>query len=916
MASSLDERMGNAENEDDYTYIEYDYYDEEMTEEKKIDYDQDGKQLEQDNKRLKNSTGSVISAVTVEGDETDKDDEDEYTYEYEEETILESVMESDYKKRYMNQNIYIDDSTAVPPPLPAYRATTTGDENTASAISTPKEASTLTSTFTLTIPRKAPPAVQASISPITRCVNDPVVTPRSKNVIKEEDDASVHLSASKKRASAANSVGLSELSKQLRILQAKNESQAVDNHRLERQLRILADLQGISVGELRRALEDACASEAFGELQNRVSKLKYELEAATLAKQAELRKDATAPHIANLELRVGELEEVEEKQAKEIRTLYEDLRQERAKSMRLESENQPLKKALQDMIQRCQSETARAAQLEADLRKEIQGLRELQSKKMRKEAERSRDTMHGVGKSAGTTRGGDGVAAAGNSSSSSVMTVPLEMATDYEEMVQLLKKRDAELRDVQAKLHADETQRAEKLNDAEERARQIHMDMRVEKDKLALTVKELEDADGQNGLRLAQYKARFAVQDERIVDMGQQLDSLYVAFTLLKEEYDSENEKHAAMMTNLNDADAEIARQTNEMEIEQEKKKGRPQRERGVWPPGPSPSTARSTSTASVNSTTHSGSNTSTEEVAPQSATTSAYVGDHRHSIVATAPVATAPISPGTPDPTRQCHSMHDAPYAIDAPITYATARAFHPSPERTPSTWQLLFPNGQDQSGTGDRYEGVNNASNDGRHRGRHQHQQDQYQHHHELISGPLIEESNSMLRKWKNKPKASKIYFRGQGYQWEVNPKRSFPLEFGISKVEYNPNHPLSFAVYLDPSTKGAPVIRAAALNERDYHRWMAALYKATTGEEYQGAPEIPIITSPSYTPSSVSSPRLQSMQRSTHSNARRPHDRRFSHLSSPRPSSNRSIQSLQGEGQEDFDLQRALALSRLET
>merc|ERR1711937_1136017 len=121
-------------------------------------------------------------------------------------------------------------------------------------------------------------------------------------------------------------------------------------------------------------------------------------------------------------------------------------------------------------------------------------------------------------------------------------------------MVKLLKLKDEELRNTKAKFHADEIRRAEAPKDAEERLRQTQMDMKVEVDKLALTVKELEDADGQNGLRLAQFKARFTVQDERIVDMGQQLDSLYTAFNLLNEEMDSENVKRAAMMSNLQDA--------------------------------------------------------------------------------------------------------------------------------------------------------------------------------------------------------------------------------------------------------------------------------------------------------------------------------------------------------------------------
>merc|ERR1719428_724411 len=136
-----------------------------------------------------------------------------------------------------------------------------------------------------------------------------------------------------------------------------------------------------------------------------------------------------------------------------------------------------------------------------------------------------------------------------------------EMAADYEQMVQSLKKKDEEVQKLQAKLYMNEIRQAEKLKDVEERLRQTQIDMKVEADKMALTVKELEDADGQNGLRLAQFKARFAVQDERIVDMGQQLDSLYTAFDILKEDFDSEDRRREAMSRNLKNADAEIARQ-------------------------------------------------------------------------------------------------------------------------------------------------------------------------------------------------------------------------------------------------------------------------------------------------------------------------------------------------------------------
>jgi chromosome segregation ATPase len=158
--------------------------------------------------------------------------------------------------------------------------------------------------------------------------------------------------------------GLSELSKQLRIFQAKNEGQWIEINRLERQLRILADLQGISVADLRKALEDACADEAFEELQHRVASLRAQLEAAHLARQAELKKDAAAHQIATLELRIGELEEVEDVRRDEIRDLYEQLREEKARSTRLESSLEQQQSETQDLQKQLAQERARANRLQ------------------------------------------------------------------------------------------------------------------------------------------------------------------------------------------------------------------------------------------------------------------------------------------------------------------------------------------------------------------------------------------------------------------------------------------------------------------------------------------------------------------------------------------------------------------------
>jgi len=866
---------------DDEYSIEY-YYDYEIVDETTVNNDVDGQPKED----LHNKSMSSVSVETVEDD----DDDDEYIYE---EEILEVIVESNEE----------NESTSAPPPLPKPQA------KIPDSIPSP------------ILPKESTPK-----PPPTKVLSPPVATKSSPTAPRYGlKDAPVLMTPSKKRAQAANSAGLSELSKQLRILQAKNESQNVDINRLERQLRILADLQGISVGDLRKALEDACASEAFGELQNRVSKLKYELEAATLAKQKELRQDAAAPYIANLELRVGELEEVEEKQMKEIRDLYDGLRQEKARSTRFESENEKLKGAVQDMIQRVKSETARGADVEKHYKKQIQEMREHQSKIMYEEAGRSRG---GSSSGAGSKKTQPGA-------KNRFGMVSPEMATDYERMVQLLQKKDEELQKVQAKLHANEIRQAEKLKDAEERWRQTEMDMKVEADKLALTVKELEDADGQNGLRLAQFKARFTVQDERIVDMGQQLDSLYTAFNLLNEEIDSENDKRVAMLSNLQDADAEIARQTKMKEDEQKVK------QRGNRGHSFSPSPVAKTSGTTITSGSAHGSN---RAGVPYSGKALAVVEARRSPIASVAPVAPAtPVNdrrfhdtnlnsndiidrsygdyfetPGTPHSAASFSTLtNDRTYGHhnEIPTAYATApmahaTAFHPAPERTPSTWELLRE--QDKQNR----PGMRGGSD--------------HQLEGELIRGPLIVESNSMIRKWKTKP--ARIFLRNEGYQWEIGDKRSFPLQFGVSKVEFNPNYPLSFAVALDPSSSHVPTIRAAAVNEYDYHRWMAALFKATTGEEYEGGLDVPQQTPAQwYHPNPPPPPPSNSSGGGSDSKNYPSSNGRFSHLlSSPKsnrkqppasrkasPASNRSIQSahITEESQVD-ELKRVLELSKYDT
>lgn len=152
-------------------------------------------------------------------------------------------------------------------------------------------------------------------------------------------------------------------------------------------------------------------------------------------------------------------------------------------------------------------------------------------------------------------------------------------------------------------------------------------------------------------------------------------------------------------------------------------------------------------------------------------------------------------------------------------------------------------------------------------------------------------------MLRKWKSKP--SRIYLRGEGYQWDIGEKKSFPLKFGVSKVEFHPNYPLSFSVSLDPTSLHAPTIRAATSNEYDYHRWIAALYKATNGEEYQGG--------------LTSSSAEYGVSSAAEANSPSPSDD-FAPLRSPTRST-AAVSRTEEEDAEDAELQAILELSKYE-
>lgn len=124
---------------------------------------------------------------------------------------------------------------------------------------------------------------------------------------------------------------LSELSVQLRKLQNENNEKANEIDRLERQIRILAELKGVSIDELRNALKAACEGEAYGELRALIGKLQAKVDSSQLKDGSNGQKkfapqDNSRERLA-LELRVGELEEIENTLRADMASLYEQISQ-------------------------------------------------------------------------------------------------------------------------------------------------------------------------------------------------------------------------------------------------------------------------------------------------------------------------------------------------------------------------------------------------------------------------------------------------------------------------------------------------------------------------------------------------------------------------------------------------------------
>ena len=283
---------------------------------------------------------------------------------------------------------------------------------------------------------------------------------------------------------------LSELSIQLRKLQSTNNTQTAEIDRLNRQIRILSDLQGVSLHDIKDALRTACESEAHEALRAEVGRLKAQLECfshtakdesalkSAVKTQEEFNAETASRARTNLELRVGELEELEGTLRNELAVVYERAHQLTAKNTELETQYVQQQNVVVEWERRWNERE------EDDIRKG--SIVERQS-----------------GASLGSYNYSDIVSNGANNNGRNSLLLTNEPQTAH---------------DLQHRLLAAETA------------------LEGEKQKNILLNQQLESRQNSYDLKLMQNQHRIQFIEGQILDLEQQLSSLYAAFGIVQQE--------------------------------------------------------------------------------------------------------------------------------------------------------------------------------------------------------------------------------------------------------------------------------------------------------------------------------------------------------------------------------------------
>eukprot|EP00977_Amphora_coffeiformis_P012731 scaffold3224_cov158-Amphora_coffeaeformis.AAC.20 len=334
---------------------------------------------------------------------------------------------------------------------------------------------------------------------------------------------------------------LSALAQQLRVMQAKNQTLTVEIGRLERQLRIVTELSGVSVADLRGTLERACESEAYGELQHRLMSLQAQLEQAKLKhrKADEFDRDAEEQKTANLQLRIGELEEAEGALRQELGQLYKSQDEQAEEATKLKQANDQQAKEINNLKEQLQKLEAKESDTPAITRK-------APTKKLKDPPAHRAPPNKPANKKASAVP----LKALPNSAKATKMTVELISMKDHSITEEA---PPVSTTAVSPDAIATVTPKTTPVENMESKH-------------IQLLRKQVESREKELKLKESQYKTRFNLQEERIVDMEQQLSSMYTAFELLDQEHSQEKKTRQELTQALRMADSQVARAVDHLQ--------------------------------------------------------------------------------------------------------------------------------------------------------------------------------------------------------------------------------------------------------------------------------------------------------------------------------------------------------------
>ena len=294
--------------------------------------------------------------------------------------------------------------------------------------------------------------------------------------------------------------GLSELSVQLRKLQATNQAHTAEIERLHRQIRILGDLKGVSISDLMAALGKACEEEAHEELQSQVSLLRARLNVAVLVNNAIGRdgvsfdKESSDKKTATLQLGIAELEERENILRAEMTGLYKSLKEQTSKATRLDVTCAQQKDQIETLKEEFKKENGKIDR-QYEQMKSLMG--ELDKERERAKADKEKPAQL-------------------------LLKADPENFTNNAEIERLNEHvRYVEMQQ-QAEIQRGKAKNS-KIEQLTERAHTAEIQLKVEMDNAKVLENELDKREKEALLRTDQFKSRFNLQDERITDLEQQV---------------------------------------------------------------------------------------------------------------------------------------------------------------------------------------------------------------------------------------------------------------------------------------------------------------------------------------------------------------------------------------------------------